>query len=164
MNGERGKSLSPHLQSAKIAFGELVDTYGDQAAAAQETGKGQSRICAYISRNMPDFAPLDVIDCLEDRTVGKDGWPHVTSWLARRRGAELVFPPDPSAPPMPITALLSDLARAQGQLSGGVLNDVKNGAIDPVDAWRHLAEADELVRVAVNIRAALKATADQGGA
>jgi hypothetical protein len=107
MTGDRTLTLPPHLQSAKIAFGELVDAFGGQVAGAAETGKSQSRICAYAHPNTPDFAPLDVIDALEARTVGTTGHPHVTAWLARRRGFELVKLPDPSAPPMPMTALIA---------------------------------------------------------
>lgn len=156
--------LPLHLQSVKIAFAELVAACGGQGPAAEETGKGQSRISAYSHRNTADFAPIDVIDTLEARTVGVAGHPHVTAWLARRRGCELVKLPDPSAPPMPLTALLSDMARASGQLSAGILNDLTPAhEISASEAWRRLGEADELVRVAVEVRAALRALAADDG-
>jgi hypothetical protein len=163
MTADRTMTLPPRLQGAKIAFSELVDAFGGQAAASEETGKSQPRICAYALRNTPDFAPLDVIDTLEARTVGKDGHPHVTAWLARQRGFELVKLPDPSAPPMPMTALISDLAKACGQLTAGILNDLSDDGLGPVEAWRRLGEADDLVRVAINLRAALKLRAGDGG-
>lgn len=163
MNGDRTLRLLPHLQSAKIAFADLTDAFGGQVAAATETGKSQSRICAYSHLNTPDFPPLDVIDALEARTVGSPGHPHVTGWLARRRGYELVKLPDPSAPPMSWAALTSETIKASGQLAAGILADLTNdGTISASDAWRRLKDAGELVRVAVELEAALKTQAAEG--
>lgn len=80
----------PHLQAAKVAQGALCDAFGKQEAVAQEVGRSQGRISAWCGRNTPDFMPLDAIDTIEDRIVGLPGWPHVTRWLARRRGLLLV--------------------------------------------------------------------------
>ena len=154
MNGDRTLTLPPHLQGVKIAFGELVDAFGGQAAAAAETGKGQSRISNYGLTNTADFAPIDVIDTLEARTVGTAGHPHVTAWLARRRGYELVKLPDVSAPPIPLSALVSDLIKISGQLGGGVID--LGDAPAAADAWRRLGDADDLVRIAVQLRHALQ--------
>jgi hypothetical protein len=165
VSGDRDLRLPPHLQSAKVAFGELVDAFGGQVAVAAETGRSQSRISDYAHRNRSDFAPLDVIDALEARTVGMAGHPHVTAWLARRRGYELVKLPDASAPPMAWTALASDMVRASGQLTAGILADLTpDGSISASDAWRRLKDAGELVRVAVEIEARLKAAAAEGAA
>lgn len=160
MNCARTQSLPPHLQGAKIAWRELVDAYGGQEAASAETNKAQSRISAYGSMNTVDFAPIDVIDTLEARTVGSPGHPHVTAWLARRRGYELVKAPDASAPPMALTALVSDLVRTSGQLGGSILD--AGGQLVPSEAWRRLADADELVRVAIQIRHELQQRAREG--
>lgn len=154
MSGERTLQLPSHLQSGKIAFGELVDAFGGQAAASAETGKAQPRISAYGHRNTADFPPLDVIDTLEDRTVGAAGHPHVTAWLARRRGFELVKAPDPSAPTMPLTTLVSDLVRTSGQLSSAILD--AGGELHGGEAWRRLGDADDLVRIAIQMRHALQ--------
>lgn len=163
MNGDRTLTLPPHLQSAKLAFGALTDAFGGQVAAAAETGKSQPRICAYAHLNTPDFPPLDVIDALEARTVGTPGHPHVTGWLARRRGYELVRLPDPSAPPMSWAALTGETVKASGQLASGILADLTpDGSISASDAWRRLKDAGELVRVAVELEAALKARAAEG--
>lgn len=163
MNGERTLNLPPHLQSAKIAFGALTDAFGGQVPAAAETGKSQSRISAYAHPHTADFAPLDVIDSLEARTVGTHGHPQVTAWLARRRGYELVRLPDASAPPMPWTALIADAVHASGQVAGALLGDLDgSGEVSPGDAWRRLKDAAELVRVAVEIEARLKARCEEG--
>lgn len=164
MSSERDLILPPHLQGAKIAFGALVDSFGGQVAAAAETGKSQPRLSAYCHRNTLDFAPIDVIDTLEAQTVGHPGHPHVTAWLARRRGYEMVKLPDPSAPPTPVIALVSDMVKVSGELAAGILNDLKpDNDLPASEAWRRLGAADELVRVAVELRAALKTQADSGG-
>lgn len=164
MNGDRTVRHPSHLQSAKLAFAALTDAFGGQVAAAEETGKSQPRISAYGHANTADFPPLDVIDALEARTVGAPGHPHVTSWLARRRGYALVQLPDPSAPPMRVTDLASEVVKAGGLLAAGMLRDLTPECeISPQDAWRLLRDAGELVRVAVEVEAALKRCAQTGG-
>jgi hypothetical protein len=163
MSGDRELTLPPHQQGGKLAFAELTDAFGGQVAASAETGKSQSRICAYGHCNTADFPPLDVIDALEARTVGTPGHPHVTQWLARRRGYELVKLPDPSAPPMSWSALLSETITASGELAGRILGDLSAaGEISPSQAWLRLKDAGELVRVAVELEASLKARAAEG--
>jgi hypothetical protein len=159
MNGDRTLTLAPHLQGGKVAFAELVDAFGGQAKAAAETGKGQSRISSYTLRNTPDFAPLDVIDRLEDRTVGQQGWPHVTAWLCQRRGGVFVPLPDSSGPPMPIVTLVSDLVRAVGQLGPALLD--LGAAPTAGEAWRRLGDADDVVRIAVQIQRQLQLLASE---
>jgi hypothetical protein len=163
VNGERTVQLPSHLQSGKLAFAALTDAFGGQVAAANETGKSQSRLCAYAHPNTADFPPIDVVDALEARTVGAPGHPHVTAWLARRRGCALVRLPDASAPPMPWTALAAETVKASGLLAAGVLGGLSaEGAISPSEAWRLLRDAGELVRIAVEVEAALKARAAEG--
>lgn len=159
MSCARTQTLPPHQQGGKVAFAELVDAFGGQAKASEETGKVQSRISSYGLPNTADFPPLDVIDALEARTVGTAGHPHVTGWLARRRGYELVKAPDPSAPPMPLTTLISDLVRTSGQLSSGILDAGEQ--LHGGEAWRRLADADDLVRIAVQIRHELQQRATE---
>lgn len=163
MSGERDLVLPPRLQAGKAVFRDLVDAFGGQEAAAAETGKSQSRICAYAHPNTADFPPLDVIDVLEARTVGSPGHPHVTAWLARQRGCALVTLPDPSAPPLSWAALVSETVKASGNVAAGVLGDLDAaGELTPGDAWRRLKDAGELVRVAVEVEAVLKARAAEG--
>src|SRR3546814_19209124 len=57
---------------------------------AEETGHRQQRISDFGLPNVAEFAPLDFVALLEERTEGTAGWPHVTRWLARRTGHALV--------------------------------------------------------------------------
>lgn len=94
MSADRSIVHPPHLQAGKAATKALIGAFGGQDAAEAETGRAQSRFSAYGGPNTPDFMPLDLIDTLEDRTVGMPGWPHVTRWLVRRRGGIFVRLPD----------------------------------------------------------------------
>ena len=84
----RSLSLTPEQQSGKASFKALVKSFGGQDAAAEETGVRRQKISDMGLANVAESPTLDLIDALEDRTVGMPGWPHVTSWLCRRRGAE----------------------------------------------------------------------------
>src|SRR3546814_17035961 len=61
-----------------------------RSAAARETGQRQQRLSDFGLPNVAEFAPLDFVALLEERTEGTAGWPHVTRWLARRTGHALV--------------------------------------------------------------------------
>src|SRR3546814_16015524 len=69
-----------------------------------------------------EFPTLDLIDMLEERTVGTADWPPVTRWLARRRGFALVRLISEGAEPetlrdaiMTITRKLGDTADEVGE-------------------------------------------------
>jgi hypothetical protein len=165
MSHERDLVLTPRQQAAKAAFRDLVDAFGGQVAAAAETGRSQSRICAYGHRNMADFAPVDVVECLESRTDGTAGHPHVTRWLARQQGYGLVRLPDPGANATSWGLLASRLAKEGGDLTSGICADLADdNDVSPAEARARLRDAAELVRVAVELEHALKLRAADDGA
>lgn len=162
MSGDRTVTLPPEQQAAKIAFRDLVRAFGGQEAAAAETGKGQSRIAAYGLTNAADFPPLDVIMKLEDRTLGLPGWPHVTLHLCRRLGGMFVRLPAVAAPSTSWTTHVAALAKEAGELQAGICTDLSSANdVSPTEARGRLADAADLVRVAVQIEAALKARAEE---
>jgi hypothetical protein len=154
---DRTLIVPPELQAGKAAAKALIRAFGGQIAAAAELGKSQSRMCDYGSPHTGDFMPISDVLTLEGRTHGQPGHPHVTRWLARQAGYGLVRLPDPDAPETVWSALIARLAREYGELAGGVLDDLSSGNdVAPAEARRRLADAADLVRVAVELEGALK--------
>jgi hypothetical protein len=162
MSGERTLTLPPDLQAGKAATKALVRAYGGQEAAAAARGKSQSRLCAYGLPNTDDFIPIDDVHALEACTHGAAGHPHVTRWLAREAGYELVRRPCPNAPETVWSGFVARLSREAGELMGGVCEDLSgDNDLTPAEAARRLPDAADLVRVAVELEAALKARAKE---
>jgi len=162
MSGERTLTLPGHLQALKRATKELIRAFGGQEAAAAETGRSQSRLAAYGLPNTADFAPIDVIDAIEDMTHGAPGWPHVTLAMCRRRGGMFVKLPDPASPPTQWSGYVGRLGREAGALIDGICTDLSDdNDVKPDEAAKRLTAAVDLVRVAVELEAALKARAGE---
>lgn len=166
--------LPPRLRAGKAAFRELVAAFGGQVAAADETGKSQSRICDYGHRNCPDFAPIDVVVRLESETAGCADHPAVTRWMARQAGFALVKLPDVEflsarssgfgGPPDRLHSnwglLVSNLAKEAGTVTSGICADLADdNDVSPEEARQRLTAAAELVRVAVALEHALRVRA-----
>jgi hypothetical protein len=161
MSGERTIVHPPHLQDAKEATDMLVDSFGKQQDAAKLVGRAQSRVSDWGGKNTPDFIPLDAIDALEARTVGLPGWPHVTEWLCRRRGGIFLRLPSLGAGGC-WGRMTATLAKEAGDLTSGLCADLADdNDVSPAEARRRLKDAAELVRIAVELEAALKARAGE---
>jgi len=153
------------LQAGKMAFADLVDAVGGQVPAEAYSGKAQSRISAYGGRNTPWFAPIDVVVKLEGVTHGAPGHPHVTRWLAREAGYALVKLPEPGAAPARWSGFMARLGKEAGELINGICTDLTDdNDVIPAEAKRRLGDAADLVRVAVELEAALKARAGEADA
>jgi hypothetical protein len=154
---DRSLILPPDLQAGKAATKALIRAYGGQEAAAAERGKSQSRFCAYGLPNTDDFMPIDDVHALEARTHGAPGHPHVTRWLAREAGYELVPRPCAAQPETVWSAFVARLSREAGELMAGVCEDLATeNDVSPAEAKRRLPDAADLVRVAVELEHALK--------
>jgi hypothetical protein len=162
MSTDHGVTNSPLMQSAKAAFAGAVDAFGGQDAAARETGKSQGRICAYGLPNTDAFPTLDVIVMLEGRTHGTTGHPHVTRWLAGQVGFGLVPLPAPGRREPEWHAYSARLMKELGEVLEG-LGKALSGDNDvrAREARALIPEAGDLVRVAVELEAALKARAGE---
>lgn len=159
---DRSATIAPHLQAGKLAFDALVTAFGGQDAASAETGKSQPRICDYGRPNVAAFPPLDVIDTLEARTHGTDGWPHVTSWLCRRRGGIFLALPRATGTGARWGRLAAELTKDAAVLVNGICLDLDHDRdVTKAEATKRLKEAGELVRVAVELEAALKARSEE---
>lgn len=159
MSGDRTIVHPAHLQDAKVATDELCDAFGKQQAVAELVGRSQSVVSDWGRTNTAPFIPLDAIDALEARTAGYPGWPHVTRWLCRRRGGE--FLPLPKLEQSGCWGrMTATLAKEAGEVTSGLCADLADdNDVSPAEARRRLKDADELVRIAVELRSALKARA-----
>lgn len=97
MTVPRTLSHPPELQAGKAAFKALVRAFGGQEAAAEHTGRTQSRLSDFGNPHTPDFPPVEIVQALEAATHGQSGHPHVTRWLARSAGYALVRLPTAAA-------------------------------------------------------------------
>lgn len=159
---ERDVVHPPHLQAGKLAFHDLLSAFGGQVAAAAETGKSQGRLSAYATPNTDAFPPLDAIDALEARTVGLPGWPHVTRWLCRRRGGIFLLLPAAVRGLGKWSGFVARLGQEAGDLIAGICTDLSDdNELSPAEARRRLKDAADLVRVAVELEAALRARAGE---
>jgi hypothetical protein len=157
----RDLPLTPDQQSGKAAFKALAKAYGGQQAVEAETGIRQQDISAFGLPTVARFAHVDLIDRLEDSTVGLPGWPHVTSWLCRRRGG--VFVPLPQAEDdadgiiLTVAELASELGDVSRSIAEGVSASSEGGtAITQTEAERALAELDGLDRTSAQLRMKLQ--------
>jgi hypothetical protein len=155
----------PKRLSLKVATAELVDAAGGQARAAGycKRVKRQQSFSDYALANVDHFMPIDAVLDLEARTVGLPGWPHVTRELCARNGGAFVALP--VAPPGACEAhqRLAELTKEFSELSSGVLTALANGG--RIEAWevrdlRLIAEADDLVEKAAELRALLERIAE----
>ncbi|MDP1026373.1 hypothetical protein Q5H91_04045 [Sphingomonas sp. KR1UV-12] len=145
----------------KIKFGELLALAGGVEAAAGFCRVGKSALARYASLTAADvdfFAPIDVVHDLERLT----GRPLVTCQLATLADGAFV-----ALPTVPAGA--GDLLGAVGQLSvefsdatNAVCEGLKDGKFCTVDAARLEKEADDVIRVAVGLRALARAIKGEG--
>lgn len=161
----RRAALSPAQQAGKAAFKALAKAFGGQDAVAAEFGVRQQDVSDYGLANVARFAPIDLIDALEDCTVGLPGWPHVTSWLCRQRGG--LFLPLPQGVPdaAGMMRTVADMAAELGAVSRAVTDAVcphgpDGEEVNPTEALVGLDALDELDRASARLRHALMARAD----
>lgn len=158
----RSVTLSPEQQSGCASFKALVRAFGGQEAAASETGVRQQKISDMGLSNVAEFPTLELIDALEDRTVGLPGWPHVTHWLCHRRGGVFVPLPQGEDDADGMMVTVAELAGELGDVSRAISEAVcasGDGGRDVTgaEAVSALAELDGLDRTSAQLRLKLQA-------
>ncbi|WP_148648407.1 phage regulatory CII family protein [Sphingobium cupriresistens] len=153
----RSVTLSPEQQSGCASFKALVRAFGGQEAAAGETGVRQQKISDMGLSNVAEFPTLDLIDTLEDRTVGLPGWPHVTNWLCHRRGGVFVPLPhgedDADGMMVTVAELAGELGDVSRAISDAVCASGDGGRdVTAAEAAAALAELDGLDRTSAQLR------------
>jgi hypothetical protein len=158
MSLDRNARLSPRQRAHKVAARTLIEAVGGVEPSAMHCRLGKSQLSDCCNPNVAAFMPSDAIADLE--AVAGD--PSYTRFLATLGGHELLRLPDPAAPETVFSALIGRLAKETGEITAGVCEDLVTGNdVSPAEARQRLKDADDMVRAAVELRAALQQRADQ---
>lgn len=149
--------LTPEQQTGKAAFKALAKAFGGQVAVEAEFGVRQQEISDFGLPNVAKFASIDLVDRLEESTVGLPGWPHVTSWLCRRRGGIFVPLPMGSTDADGLVRTVAELGAEFGDVSRAVADAVCPNGPDGEEVTKAEAQAaldalDDLDRVSAQLR------------
>jgi hypothetical protein len=157
VSGARDLQLDPAQQDLKVASKALIRAYGGQIPAGALLGRVQSRYCDAGAANTATFLTIHEVAELEDRTSGSAGHPIVTRTLARRQGFELVALPRALPCADDMLACVSALLKEGGDVMAAVGEALRDGKWNKNEARNAGEQADELIAVAVTLRAALTA-------
>ena len=136
----------------KIKFGELVGRIGGLEAAASFCRVGKSTLARYASIVQADaecFAPIDVVRDLEALA----GEPIVTATLCAMADGVFVAIPNTPAGTGDLLAMMSALSGEFNDTTRVVCAGLADGKFCPVDAAKLERELDDVIRVAVGMRA-----------
>jgi hypothetical protein len=144
--------LTPRERDLKLALRDLIEALGGLDRAAHGCRVGKSSLSLYQSMDSAQFAPIDVVACLEERA---GVWP-VTAALASRNGLALVAERSTAEARSlfdlagriakecgEAVSLLVDLGRPGGTVSPRVLDEARrelDEAIEPLRAARAALE------------------------
>jgi hypothetical protein len=163
---DRTAHLPTRDQALKRDTKALVLAAGGQAEAASFARriKRQQSFSDYGAANVDQFMPIDAVRDLEDVTRGTPGWPHVTRQLASQQNCAVVILPDAEPSSGGFIAAMADLTKEYADVSGGLLGALADGHVCAADVRKGdlVAQADELIAVAVNIRAMLERIGVEG--
>ncbi|HWT12269.1 MAG TPA: hypothetical protein VN231_05920 [Allosphingosinicella sp.] len=156
MTVDRSASLTARQRFHKVKARELVKRVGGLEDAADYCRLGKSQLSDCCNPNVVAFLPSDAVEDLE----AVAGEPVMTRMQAREAGFGLVRLPDPGAAPTVWSGFIARLGREAGELIEGICTDLTDdNDVTPAEAGRRLADAADLVRVAVELEAALKTRA-----
>jgi hypothetical protein len=136
----------------KIKFGELVGKIGGLEAAASFCRVGKSTLARYASNVQSDaecFAPIDVVRDLEALA----GEPVVTSTLCAMADGVFVAVPNTPAATGDLLAMMSALSGEFNDTTRVICAGLADGNFCAVDAAKLERELDDVIRVAVGMRA-----------
>lgn len=136
----------------KIKFGELVGRIGGLEAAASFCRVGKSTLARYastVSADAESFAPVDVVRDLEALA----GEPLVTATLCGMADGVFVPVPNASATTGDLLAMMATLSGEFNDTTRAVCTGLSDGTFCGGDAERLEHELDDVIRVAVGMRA-----------
>lgn len=160
MSEARDVALPAVDQDIKADQRALIRAYGGQVPTAALLGRTQSRYSDAGSNSTRVFLTTREVAELEDRTAGTPGYPIVTRGLARRQGFELVVRPRALPAPEHMIGCAGQLLKEGGDVIERIGKALSNdGKIEADEAAAISREADELIQVAVTLKAAADAIA-----
>lgn len=152
--------MTPDTLALKSVTAEMIKGLGGVEAAAGFCRVGKSALSDNQSVNKPDsFVALDVVASLEPLTRERSGWPHVTQELCRRMGGVFVAvsEPDTCRNPDQLATMLARLSSEMNDTTGAVCRSLGDGRLSSDERVAIEAELDDVIRVAVEMRAIVRA-------
>ena len=140
---------------------ELIAAADGQDKASEKCRISQQQLqrCASLNaEHSSTFLPLDVVLCLENDTDR----PIVTEYLAKAAGAVLVMVPHVAAGAVDLLQLLASQSKESSDLTAAICTALADGTINSGEAHRAIDEIDQLVRVAMQMRAELALIVGEG--
>lgn len=156
----------PRRQSLKVATAELIEAVGgqDKAAEFSRRVKRQQSFSDYARQNVDQFMSIDTAMDLEAVTVAKPGWPHVTRAMCARAGGAFVAMPASVPGSTEAHLRLAELIKEFSDVTTGMALGLADGRLCAADVRTKglVAEADELVAKAAEVRALLERIEAEG--
>lgn len=147
-------SLAEQNSDLKSATADLIADAGGQDKAAERcrvSGTQLQRYASDTAQHSNCFMPLDVVLRLENKAKH----PFVTEYLAKAAGAVLVTVPQVPAGAVDLLQLLAAQSKESSDLTAAICVALADGTINSAEARRAIDEIDQLVRVAMQMRAEL---------
>ncbi|QRY95425.1 hypothetical protein JT366_16900 [Sphingomonas paucimobilis] len=153
--------MTPELLNLKRATAEMIKGVGGVEAAAGFCRVGKSTLSDAQNYRRPDvFIALDVVFDLEPLARDRTGWPHITRELCTAMGGAFVPLPERQATREDLLMLLAAKARESSELTQAAVECCTavddNPAVRAAAARRAIKELDDVVSIAMTMRAALE--------
>lgn len=145
--------MIPERLALKRATADMVKGAGGVEAAAAFTRVGKTLLADYGSPNRPAFVPIDVVADLEPLTRDREGWPHVTQALCKAMGGTFVAEPEVPVTGADLFGKLAQLSSEFADVTRAVCDGMSDGKWDTRDASELERQLDDVIRVAIRMRA-----------
>jgi hypothetical protein len=155
---------APEDQALKIAYEKSLDAAGGSAKAERYSRPKRRRHDEYANINTDAFPAIDAVRDLDRVTKGAAGWPINLRAVAVQLDCAIVVLPEADAECIEFHEAMGAVAMQAGGLTNGLCQALKDRVVtaDEVQGFGLLDQADELVTIAVNLRAMLQRVAEAG--
>ncbi len=139
----------------KIRFGDLLNLIDGGAVAAEGYCRVNHAVLSGYANTNPEYAkrfpPADVIVDIEKLA----GQPLLTAELALQAGGVFVAVPEVPAGRVDLLQLLASQSKEASDVTAAICSALADGKIDSREGHKAIEEIDQLVRVAMQMRAEL---------